>query len=420
MLEAKLLLTMVVVVLAIASFLKNRDFFSPVKFYLLYSVFFYFGIFVDDVLEITLAVYVFLIGCIAIALVLEPRATSFGVVGRNHRWWKYSAIWALSLPGIVTKVTFVVIAGGFIEYVNSLAYRVVDWQGKGYIVIWFYIIPALNLVYFCYLITDSGRSRLKMILYCFHFLLFVAIGVLTASRSYIAMTLVGMIVCYSYLSRRVRVLTLIAVAASVVLMVGFLGAVRNLYGGLDSDSLYEAAGNSELEVTHFRYGTIPLEIVFSQPDREPKLGVTYLSLLTNYIPRALYPEKLDTGGIVFTREYAGDQWGGLSNLATGTVTEAVVNFGKEFGVIVGLLLNLVFFLAGVFLYRNLLSRMRSDLTGRGLSPEWMVGYYYTIIAFARLSFSEFTDVFQTLIFFCVLPIALVTPVSKIFRSFGSK
>lgn len=68
-------------------------------------------------------------------------------------------------------------------------------------------------------------------------------------------------------------------------------------------------------------------------------GKTYLTVFTNFIPRYIYPDKPDTGGISFTKIYTGNKYRGLSNLATDSITEGIVNFGLVMGEASGLFLH---------------------------------------------------------------------------------
>jgi len=136
--------------------------------------------------------------------------------------------------------------------------------------------------------------------------------------------------------------------------------------------------------------------------------MTYVSLLTNFIPRKLYPDKLDTGGIVFTKIYTGDQWGGLSNLATGPVTEGIVNFGFSFGFIIGFLSLCFFLVLGVFIY----SKLPQILTKKD-SYAHVVLYIYLLLAFARYSYSEFSYTFYTYVLYYLIPVIFVIVASKL-------
>lgn len=407
--ELKLLLGVVVLFICVIAVCRNNDLMSPAKFYLLYTVFFYGAIYFTEVSGPSLIVYIVLLLSILLVVLTEPggEPIKFKRVDVGRR--VYISIWLLTLPGIAVKVYFIVQSGGVIGYLNLLGLRVQEWRGQGHLIMWFYMVPALNLLYFVYLIYDERRSKVRWLLYSLHFMIFLAIGVLTASRSFVAMTVVGMVVGYNYFVRRISLTAIVSIAMVVSIFVGVNGAVRNLYGGIGAEGFklsHISAGLQEMESTHFSYGLIPLEIIFNDSNelRELYVGSTYFSLFTNLIPRSIYPDKPRTGGIAFTQDYANDEWGGLSHLATGAVTEGVINFGYFFGVLFGLLLNLVLFVFGIFLYKTLKQNCKLANTN---APIYFVCYFYTVLSISRFSFAEFTDLWQSLLIFCVIPCCFV-------------
>lgn len=401
---AKILLLCSTLSITLLAWRRNHDPFSPIKIYLIYSVFFYLGIYTQKVHWATIVVYFLLLLTIGICIAFEPRSdnTDRSEPVRTLNATKlYKIIWLLSVPGILVKLYFIYEAGGVLAYIFNLSFRVKDWAGKGHLVIWFYILPVLNLSYFCVVITDSEKKWRTRVLFACHFLIFLAIGLLTGSRSYIAIALLGMVVVYSFLTKRVRVKWMVLSGIGLIVLAGLIGAMRNNFG---NDLEFSAMTNEQkFETAQTSYGIIPLEIIFDSQEKSLFYGSTYFSLLTNLIPRGIFPEKPDTGGIAFTKMYADDQWGGLSNLATGAVTEGVMNFGMFFGILFGVLLNSLFLYFGCKIYGKLL-KCKKDNT---LTIFRVAAYFYVVLAAARFSFSEFTDIFQTLFLYALIPLALL-------------
>ena len=204
MIEMKLTLAVSTLLIALLAWVKNKDPFSPVKIYLSYSVFFYLGIYIDEVRWETLACYMALLISIGICLVFEsPNSTSRRVIlfPRHHRL--RVTIWLLSVPGILIKGYLIYDAGGLFEYASNLAFRVRDWAGMGHLTVWFNILPALSLIYFCSIISDKKKNWRSVFGYGVHFIIFLAIGLLTGSRSYVAFTFLGMVMMYSYIVKPV-------------------------------------------------------------------------------------------------------------------------------------------------------------------------------------------------------------------------
>lgn len=398
---------MVTILIGVLAWKRNRDPFSPVKIYLAYSVFFYLGIYIDSVRWETFLCYAALIFSIGLCLAFEPQLTERSQSVEYPKLPRlYRLIWLFSIPGILVKIYFIYEAGGLFDYVANLAFRVRDWAGRGHFVIWFNILPALSLIYFCGIIADRNRSWRSITAYGAHFIIFLVVGLITGSRSYIAITLLGMVVMYSYLVKPVRLRWIVATVFLLVILAGVIGAARNNFGNIENGELLESVTSlEEFETTQIRYGIIPLEIIFESSEKTGLFGTTYVSLFTNFIPRSIFPNKPDTGGIAFTKIYTDDQWGGLSNLATGAVTEAILNFGKPLGIAIGIALNAATLVLGCLIYRRFMYRKSS--AGKHVTVFHVAAYFYIIISFARFSFAEFTDIFQSMIFYALIPYGLL-------------
>jgi hypothetical protein len=384
---------------------KNPDVFSPVKFYLLFSIFFYLNIYFIDVKLETLACYFVLIQAIAICALLEKKLPH--KINFNHdSILSYEAIlWVLTLPPLIIMYYYIDNAGGVLEYLGVLALRVEAWSGQGPLTMVINWMPTINLVYFGCFLLDKDKGFFKKVRYFLHFGLFVAIGLLTGSRSYVGISILGMVVVWSYIKGVPKIRNIVVVAFVLIVFAGYMGAVRNTYGGgMTFDSLVNSLTASNFENAQMSYGVDPLGVIFSTPEKPPLLGATYLTLVTNLIPRYYWPDKPDTGGLIFTKEYTDDQ-SGLSFYATGAITEAIMNFGEIAGLIFGVFQILFLFLLGSLAYNKYFcSNFKS---GYSLSVLFVIGFYYLILSFSKISYGEFTDVFQALLVFNLLPLILI-------------
>lgn len=388
---------------SIVSFVLNKDIFSPAKIYNVYLVFFYFGIILKPVLWQT-ALFFLLNSLLGLFLSFFEG----GYIKREkvlicHSRYKYLTIWLASLPGILIKVIFIAQAGGLIEYMNSLAFRVIDWAGKGHLVIWFYILPCLTILYFALIITDAKINKIKYFTFLLYFSIYISIGILTGSRSYIAITILGMIFSYSGLVKQVSYRSLVILFFIIIFISAFLGGFRNLFGNVgEFTNIEEISNDFKFENEQINYGLIPLELVFESEEKPLLYGETYLTIFTNFIPRVFFEKKPETGGIAFTKIYADDQWGGMSNLATGAVTEGVINFGYVLGPLVGFSLNIFMVFVGVVYYHRVTRR-----SGGFEVLVHRVLLFYILIAGARFSFSEFTDVIHSFLFYVFFPLLMI-------------
>lgn len=401
----KIFIFLETVLIILIAMKKNHDIFAPVKFYLLFSIFFYINIYFKDVEIETLICYFIVIQIIGICALLENKLPWKININQGSSLFYERVLWILTLPPLIIMYYYINDAGGVLEYLGILALRVQVWSGQGPLTMVINWMPTLNLVYFSYFILNKDKSFLKKLRYGLHFGLFVIIGLLTASRSYVGISILGMVVVWAYIKGLPKIQNIMLVAFLLVAFAGYMGAVRNNYGeGMTFDSLANSLMKSNFENAQMSYGIDPLEVIFSAPEKPPLLGYTYLTLATNLIPRYFWPNKPDTGGIIFTKEYTDDQ-SGLSYYATGAITEAIMNFGKIAGLVFGIFEIFVFFIAGSLAYNKYYCV--GSKNGRSLKILFVIGFYYTILSFSKISYGEFTDVFQALLVFNLLPLILI-------------
>lgn len=341
--------TLLIIFIAVKS---NPDIFSPVKFYLIFSIFFYLNIYVKDVNIETLACYFFIIQIIGLCAFIEKKLATKIIIYQDYNLFIGKVVWILTIPPLFIMWYYIYDAGGLFEYLGILALRVQAWSGHGPLTMVINWLPTLNLVYFSSLLLSKKTGFLNILSYSLHFILFIIIGLLTASRSYIGISILGMAVVWAYLIGIPKIRNLVLISISLIAFAGYMGAVRNNYGeGMTFDSLAMSLTESKFESTQMSYGIDPLEVIFTAPEKAPLLGVTYLTLFTNVIPRSFWINKPDTGGLIFTKEYTDDQ-SGLSYFATGAITEAVMNFGKLPGLAFGIIEILFIFITGSLAYNK--------------------------------------------------------------------
>lgn len=185
-------------------------------------------------------------------------------------------------------------------------------------------------------------------------------------------------------------------------MVSFLGAIRNNVSTSDGFvTVNNISAFDNLELSHFKYGLIPLEIITDASDIDFQYGLTYLSLLTNFIPREIYPEKLDSGGIYFTKKYTGDAWGGFE-FSYWSCYRGHNKFWFFYGPIIGFLSIFLFYIAGIQFYKKFIFKRRTGVSGLLIIP-----YVYFVLLAARYSCSEFSYVIFNFILTVLLPYFVV-------------
>lgn len=411
------------------SFYVVRDAFSPDKLVLAMLGLFFADIFFDDYSLKLCFVYALLILTLAVTVVLArgpilrhsrmasvasaPSGTHFknGVplVG-------YKFFWLVSLPALVAQVYMIQIFGGIEGYINSLALRVVEFRGLGPIIALIKTYSIVNLIYFSFLVTRRKRKIRHVVIYGLHLLIFVVMTLLTGSRGSLLINFVLMALIYHHSVRRIRTLWLFIFAVGALLTASVLEVARQgvaFKDGVLITGLSEVR-QPEKQATFgwAKYGLIPLELVLEASHVNMYYGSTYLTVLTNIIPRDIWPTKPDTGGLILTKEYTGDAWGGSSNLSTGIIPEAIINFGQPLGIVLGAL-QFGMLVGGLLLYYV---RYRRRLV---MNDPYKfidsVRFSYITWGMAGLVTGEFTNVMVNL----VIQLTTVWAVYRLIRLFSN-
>lgn len=335
----------------VLSFWVVRDIFSPDKLMLVALGVFFGGIFFDDYsLEISVVYALLLAAAMTVIVAFAPilrSAQSKPVArapnrerGRNGMpLVSYGFFWLVSLPALAAQVGMIEHFGGIVGYVNILALSVVEFQGLGWLTSIIKTFSIIDLIYFSYLVTRRKRTVSVTVIYVIHFLIFVVLALLTGSRGSLLVNFVLMALVYHHSVRRISARWLLSLAASTLLIASVLEVAREgvAFGeeGLITGLSEERYAEKKISYGWAEYGIIPLELVLNADRVNMHYGLTYLTVFTNIIPRAIWPTKPDTGGNILTKEYTGDAWGGSSYLSTGIIPEAILNFGVPLGIVVG-------------------------------------------------------------------------------------
>lgn len=395
------------------SFHRNKDIFSPVKLYSVFNFIFYMDVFFNTYGDMVLVTYFLMCVLLLVFSLVEPPSAhkKINIVKINIGSSAIFSIWCMSFASIVNQVVIINELGGVVNYIGNLAYRVEYFKGRGYVIVLNNIIATMNVIYFSVMLMRKEVPKLSWLLFVVHFAIFLFIALLSGSRSFLLMTILVEIVVYHYIRKDFTILKIAPYIIIIAILVAVLGTLRNTVSTYEGELKLSSEGEFKLESTHFKYGLIPLDIVFSSEDKPLFFGSTYFSLITNFIPRVIYSDKLDTGGVAFTKMYTGDQWGGLSNLSTGAITEGIINFGHPVGLVVGLLTLGVPMYFGLRLY----SQLNKIISGSYPYIK-VVWYIYFILAISRLSYSEFSYTYFTFILYYLVPAMSFIFLSVLFKS----
>jgi len=377
----------------------NSDTFSPTKFFLTFYLLFHIGAFFDppETLVIGLmAVPLFLAVLMALneasqtQYLVPAQKTLSPPLPRSRDYLSVFVLWALSTPSIFAQYYMVIEFGGIEAYVSSIETRVRDWSGYGSARALIGLMSALNVAYFAIGLIRR-RATTWWLLFGLHLALTFLFGLGSGSRGGMLNVFALLAITFHYLRRPVG---MPLAAGLVVVLIG----AASLFGVARSNLSIEngrlttglATSTETFSLNSFYYGVEPLEYIVSMPQLVLAKGSTFLSFFTNAIPREIYPEKPDTGGVFFTVNYAGDAWQGLSNLTPTFLGEWIINFGY-LGGIVGFFVSYGLLFNGLIRWYSRLLRNPDRVRNRLFAVDLVI-YLHAIWTSVALIVGEFTNI----------------------------
>lgn len=370
---------------------------SPDKIMLVMLLVFFGDIFISEYSAIIYFLYLIYIVLTALSVQMLssnkvlPKKARF-TTNISFRRSYHVSLWLLSLPSIVSQAYMFLSFGGLEGYANIVSFRVMEFSGYGPLLATISAFGPINLIYFTLIVSRKERDKFDIIMFTFHLLFFLMFGLASSSRGALLVNFVLMLIVYHYMFKPVSFMRITVIGLSLLAIASILAIARGGYR-VEEGQLLTGFDLNEQENTHSSfttYGLEPLNLVLASDIEKLYFGQTYLTLFTNFIPRSIWPEKPDTGGVILTVQYTLDSYLGLSNLSTGIIPEAVINFGPYFGVVAG-------FVFYVLLLRYLLNRyfaMSDDM----YSPVTVtiigkyVRYAYLLWYGAAFLVGEFTSI----------------------------
>jgi hypothetical protein len=340
---------------SILAYWLNRDLVSPVKLYLLTLLICFFDIFVTP--------YRLEICCIYLGLLTIPLILSFyessacgmyaGLVRKHsrspsHRGSGTKAVvllWTLTIIPIASMTYLVVHFGGLADYLSQLPSRHLAFQGlNSFSELAINLISLLTVLYFGIGIVEKRRTGFWL-LYLLHFTIAFTILSMSGSRRSLLMPFIMILALSHYFRSVISVRRASLWLVSVLALTSILGVLRIGQRGAASFERNLSDVEQESITAHFKYGLVPLEVIFNVNVLNLRYGSTFLAAATNVIPRPMWPGKPDSAGLAITQDYLGNRWLGASNLNAGFIVESIMNFGFVIGIVfsfVGLVAAMAF------------------------------------------------------------------------------
>jgi oligosaccharide repeat unit polymerase len=408
--------------LLLTTFIVNRDVFSPSKFYVLY-LFVYFSdiYFNQQYIEVyVIYIYYVLFGYIitlfeAIYLAgdknARPRRTGYLPQESTVLFFLYG----VSLIPVIAQVYLIYSFGGIQSYLLSIHLRVVEWQGMGLLLSLKKFMPIINIILlYLGLKFQIRNKKIWWILYSVHFLTLISMGLLSGSRGATLFGFVYILVVMNYFYKKISISKVFIYISILLITAATLGNLRNSFDADDLSSNKVDIVSSISNMQLIKYGIIPLNILIEDEYKDLKFGSTYLSSLTNFVPRSIWPSKLETGGVVITKFRAGEySYTGTSNYSPGLVGEAILNFGYTLGPVIASLILFVNFLVSIFFYKIIKFQMAKKFQSLHLFCLFMFLMFLTIPG--GLLFGEFTSIYMNLIIKVIFFMIIFIPLKWIIR-----
>lgn len=410
MIYVTLIFLAIAIIVAISS---NEDMFSPAKLFLVTFAMFHAGALYTD-LSILAGGMIFLVLAVGFVMTFYEGQVAQHLPSMRKRWRLIdprempdfsNAIWVMAAPAVLAQLFMIQQFGGITGYIDSLNTRVVDWAGYGWARALINLIAPLNLIYFA-LGLQTRRERLWWIKYGLFFLTVLTLGALSGSRSGLLSAFVLQLFLFHYLRSPVKGRTAGLLAAALIVSAFALGVMRN---GVKFEDGAIAFGTfdqqSEASLSSFNAGVQALKVITEAPFMPLAHGSTFVSVVTNAVPRAIWPEKPDPGGVFFTKNYTGDAWLGFSNLAPTFLGEFLINFGWAGGVAGFAFVYSSILLTVVRHYRAMRLALQQMLTAT-IAIDTVL---YVTIAWSMIGLmvGETTNVIVNLVLSQIIPIALV-------------
>jgi len=431
------LVLLLILFLGILSYAANRDIFSPTKFYIFAILLNFASIFVEQKSDIIYQIYVLyvLVGYIILGMELFY-VSKFDFSGRylplpesTHvvRIKKaISLFWLISAVPILVNVYLITEAGGIQYYINQLAFRVRDTAGIGYILILKQILPVVNFIYLMIgLIYVRSKSRIWWALYGVHTLLVIISGLLSGSRGAALYIIVFAVLAINYLRNGVKLVYVMSVVMALIVISSILGDVRDSVKYADNEvkvSTYDSVLDTIKNTKTFQYGVMPLDAIFDEEYTDLKYGTTFLSAITIFVPRKIWPEKFETGGQELTKfisGYSGNApYTSTMNFSPGILAESIINFGYDVGILLSFLIVMTVCAIVMNFYVKMMIATRKNIVcfkGAGIGGRFSIYnkmtmvYIYILISQwpGGLLVGEFTTMFKGLVFNIVFYLIII-------------
>ncbi|WP_420428664.1 hypothetical protein [Kordiimonas sp.] len=285
-------------------------------------------------------------------------------------------IWLHAGLCLATQQALIFSFGGLEAYFRLLELRVVEFAGMGPYLVFINSLGWINGIFLIIILARNVLPTRRFWLeYSLHTLLSLSVVSLSGSRGATLHILLNALIIFNVMARPVSRRLLYGFGVFGILAALTMGAIRS-----DLENIAVSPQALLAQANILGYSTRPLEVFFEADVEELEYGMTLLTSFTNLVPRAIWPDKPDIAGVIFTRDYAFDAWEGYSNLAPGIIVEMMMNFGFFCGLLMALVtISAFWFAASALLRRGL------QCKALGKKALLLAAYLMTLNVFSGLT-----------------------------------
>jgi hypothetical protein len=221
---------------------------------------------------------------------------------------------------------------------------------------------------------------------------------------------------YHYIRRPITLKVALVGALSIFMIAAAIGVARNNLKWTDDG--FQTGWKSGLPIgqkistitSSFRYGLIPLGYVYSYEPSNLQYGLSFVTPVTNIVPRGIWPSKPDTASMAMNKEYIEDRGPGPYQYPSGIIGFGIMNYGWILGPPVGFMVIVFFMVLAMKLYRDHIVQRDNTVSFPDTLKVILVIYYIQMVP--GLVIGELANTIDEYLVAKVIPILILLLVIK--------
>lgn len=376
----------------------TRSIISPIMIFIVNSGVFFSSIFLNSHSVLAYVIYFTILSCINFHNILIYKWVNVSNNIKVTHALFYPKTKFLFILLFITLVLYLFINkfGGLFTFIIASKRGTEEFYGLGHYKTAVGMIYPLGLISYILYSFNVSKKPLDFIINFIIQLFVIFIALLSMSRGTIINYFISLFLCSFILGQKFSKLTYVSFAIIALTFASFLGSVRETINFNDSSfSLGVENTDTKFKTEWMEFGTFPIDQIYYNQNNELSYGLTYLTAITNLVPRAIWPKKPDPGGVVFTRDYTNGMYDEFNQYSTGLFPEAMINFGIFGGYIFGVSLFLFLTIGSSYLYyKYILNKFYIH----SIKDAFILTFYiYLFLSIPALLTAEFTNVITALI-----------------------